>query len=380
MSRAMIERIIQLLLFVILTTTPLTLSAQQNNRAIEDQRKRVEQYKRGMDNAKREVETVKREKSSAREEVRALEQQVKMREEYIREVETEHRLVMAEIEATESTIDSLDATLQHNRELYAETVRIAYRNYKQNNSIYYIFSSQSISEAARRMAEMQHIAESRRVLADSIKVQSVRIEGEREILAIRSNELDSITRALDRERRELEDDRVAAQRSYNNLTEREKRALEEQRKQERLHEKAVADLQKMIQNNTVGASFSQSTRGLNLPVEGGTLTESGYGATITGKAGDDVRTMHEGRVEEIVLMERTNHYTVYLSYGAHLVTFTNLGSVCVKKGDILKKDQKIGTIGRGINAKGQEYYYIRIAVYERNSQRQLFVSDFFKKK
>jgi murein DD-endopeptidase MepM/ murein hydrolase activator NlpD len=135
----------------------------------------------------------------------------------------------------------------------------------------------------------------------------------------------------------------------------------------------------MIQNNTVGASFSQSTRGLNLPVEGGTLTESGYGATITGKAGDDVRTMHEGRVEEIVLMERTNHYTVYLSYGAHLVTFTNLGSVCVKKGDILKKDQKIGTIGRGINAKGQEYYYIRIAVYERNSQKQLFVSNFFKK-
>ena len=230
------------------------------------------------------------------------------------------------------------------------------------------------------MAEVEHIAASRRELADSITSQSTRLAEQRLVLTARSNELDSVTKALDKERRELEDDRVAAQRSYNKLSQREKEAINQQRKQEKLHENAVAELQKLIKNNTVGSSFSKTTRGLNLPVEGGILTEEGYGATITGKAGDSVRTMHEGKVEEIVRMDRTNHYTVYLSYGAHLVTFTNLGSVCVKKGDVLKKDQKIGTIGRGIDAKGKEYHYIRIAVYERNSQKQLFVSNFFKKK
>ena len=376
----MISRIVKLLLLILLTTTPLTLSAQKSTKAVEDQRKRVEQYKKSLDNAKREVSNLKKEKSSAQEQVKALEKQVKMRKEYISEVESERALVQADISNIGSEIDSLGAVLEYNREIYAEAVRIAYRNHKQNSSRYYLFSSRNITEAARRMAEMLHIAESRRVLADSITMQSKRLAQQRETLSARSHELDSVTRALEHERRVLEDDRVAAQRSFNSLSKREKEAINQQRKQEKLHENAVAELQKLIKNNTVGASFSKSTRGLNLPVEGGTLTEEGYGATITGKAGDNVRTMHEGRVEDIVRMERTNHYTVYLSYGAHLVTFTNLGSVCVKKGDILKKDQKIGTIGRGINSRGAEYHYIRIAVYERNSQRQLFVSDFFKKK
>ena len=376
----MISRIVKLLLLILLTTTPLTLSAQKSTKAVEDQRKRVEQYKKSLDNAKREVNNLKKEKSSAQEQVKALEKQVKMRKEYISEVESERALVQADISNIGSEIDSLSAVLEYNREIYAEAVRIAYRNHKQNSSRYYLFSSRNITEAARRMAEMLHIAESRRMLADSITTQSKRLAQQRETLSARSHELDSVTRALEHERRVLEDDRVAAQRSFNSLSKREKEAINQQRKQEKLHENAVAELQKLIKNNTVGASFSKSTRGLNLPVEGGTLTEEGYGATITGKAGDNVRTMHEGRVEDIVRMERTNHYTVYLSYGAHLVTFTNLGSVCVKKGDILKKDQKIGTIGRGINSRGAEYHYIRIAVYERNSQRQLFVSDFFKKK
>ena len=376
----MIARVIKLLLITLLATTPLSASAQKSGKSVEDQRKRVEQYKKSLDNAKKQVNNLKKEKSSAHEQVKALEKQVKMRLEYISEVEAEHRLVEEEIAATEHIIDSLDATLAHNREIYGETVRVAYRNYKQNNSLYYLFSSRNITEAARRMAEMQHIADSRRALADTISVQSARLEEQRAVLTVRSNELDSVTKALDKERRELEDDRVAAQRSYNKLSKREQDAINEQRKQEKLHENAVAELQKLIKNNTVGSSFSKSTRGLNLPVEGGTLTEEGYGATITGKAGDSVRTMHEGKVEEIVRMDRTNHYTIYLSYGAHLVTFTNLSSVCVKKGDVLKKDQKIGTIGRGINAKGQEYHYIRIAVYERNSQKQLFVSNFFKEK
>lgn len=376
----MIDRVIKLLTIIVLTITPLAASAQKSSKAVEEQRRRVEQYKKSLDNAKREVNNLKKEKSSAHEQVKALEQQVKMRKEYISEVESELSLVKAEIAATEHNIDSLNITLEHNREIYAEAVRIAYRNHKQNSSRYYLFSSQNITEAARRMAEMQHVADSRKELADSIAEQSARLEEHRSTLSVRSHELDSVTKALERERRELEDDRVAAQRSYNALSKREKEAINQQRKQEKLHNNAVAELQKLIKNNTVGASFSKSTRGLNLPVEGGTLTEAGYGATITGKAGDNVRTMHEGRVEEIVRMERTNHYIVYLSYGAHLVTFTNLGSVCVKKGDVLKKDQKIGTIGRGINSRGAEYYYIRLAVYERNSQKQLFVSDFFKKK
>jgi peptidoglycan hydrolase CwlO-like protein len=376
----MLQRLAQILFILLLTTTPLSAIAQKSNKSVDEQRNRVEQYKKSLDKAKREVQELKSEKSSAAKRVTAIEKQVRMQKEYISEVEHERSMVQAEIDLADAAIDSLSTLLTNNRELYAEMVRVAHRNHQQNSRLYYILSSSNMSQAARRVAEIEHIADSRKAVADSIRVQSQRLDAERQILAERTRELDSVTRSLEAERRVLEDSRVEAQRAYNKLSKREKEAIDKQRKQEKLHNEAVAKLQKLIKNNTVGSSFSTSTRGLNLPVEGGKLTEEGYGATITGKRGDSVRTMHEGKVEEIILMERTNHYTVYLSYGAHLVTFANLSSVCVKKGDVVKKDQKIGTIGRGVTAEGKEYYYIRLAVYARNSQKQLFVSDFFKKK
>jgi electron transport complex protein RnfC len=49
----------------------------------------------------------------------------------------------------------------------------------------------------------------------------------------------------------------------------------------------------------------------------------------------------------------------------------------VKKGDVVKKDQVIGTIGNGIDADDKPF--IRLAIYDCDSRKALYVSDFFKK-
>ena len=61
----MILRVIKHLILILLTTTPLTVSAQKSNKAVDEQRRRVEQYKKSLDNAKSEVSKLKKEKSSA---------------------------------------------------------------------------------------------------------------------------------------------------------------------------------------------------------------------------------------------------------------------------------------------------------------------------
>lgn len=371
----MAQRILHIILILLLATTPLSGIAQ--SRSEQQQRQRLEQYKRELERTKAEVEELKREKSSASRQVAALDRQMKMRNEYIAEVEAEHSAVIADIESMVYSIDSLSAVLQHNRELYAEVVRVAYRNYRQNSSSNYLFSASNFPEAARRMAEIEHIATSRQSLADSIVVQRRHIDEQRQVLEVRNHELDSITRILEHERRVLADDRTEAQRAYNRLSRREKEAISEQRRQQKQHDDAVAELQRMLKGNTVGAGFSRNTRGLNLPVVGGTLTQEGFGATITGKRGDDVRTIHEGIVQDIQYKKLTNRYTVFLGYNEYLVTYTNLGSVSVKKGDVVKKDQKIGTIGNGIDANDKPF--IRLAIYDCETKRALYVSDFFKK-
>lgn len=376
----MLQRIIQLLMILLLASTPLSTMAQQNNKKIEEQRRRLEQQKKELDKAKREVATLKKEKSTASQRVAALDKQMRQRSAYIAEAEAERNIVQGEINAVDASIDSLTSLLEQNCAIYSEVVRVAYRNYNQNNSSHYLFSSSSISEAARRMAELEHIADSRRALADTIAAQNEALASARATLDIRRMEIDSIRRAINSERSALQADRTAAQRAYNELSRKEKRAISNEREQEKRHAAAVAELQRLLKGNKVGASFSRDTRGLNLPVDGATLTQEGFGATITGKRGAAVKTIYEGLVQEIEYREKTNHYTVFMGYNEYLVIYTNLSSVCVKKGDVVKKDQKIGTIGKGVHANGEEYAYIRLAVYDADSRKQLIVSDFFKKK
>ncbi|MBR4046121.1 MAG: peptidoglycan DD-metalloendopeptidase family protein [Alistipes sp.] len=370
------SKIVKILtLVILLTTTPLLGFAQ--DKRTEEQRRRLEQYKKELNNAKAEVDKLKRDKKSAKAQVTAIEQEMRMRNDYIREIEDEHDAVKREVGLCDEEVDSLEGVLEYNRKLYAEAARVAYRNYAQNNATNYLFASKSLTEAARRMAEIEHITEERKALADSISCHAARIVEQRETLQRRASELDSIDRVLKRERRVLEDSRVEAQRAYNKLSKREKKAIDEQRKQQKLHDQAVAELQKMLKGNKVGAGFSRNTRGLNLPVEGGTLSQQGFGATITGKKGDAVRTIHEGIVQEIQYKKQNNRYTIFLGYNEYLVTYTNLSSVSVKKGDIVKKDQKIGVIGGGIDADDKPF--VRLAIYDSKTEKPLYVSDFFKK-
>lgn len=368
---------IRYIVMLILLATPLVAEAQQNN-DVEAQRRRVEQYRQNLGRAQQEVSRLQRDRSSASAQLTALETQVRMRSNYIAEVSSEARMIQAEIDSLDLSIDSLSVVLDHNREIYAEAVRIAYRNYQQHSNSSYLFSSSSLDEAARRMAEMRHVADSRRALADTIALHTEIIEQQRALLEVRSRELDSITDAIEIERRSLDADRIAARRTYNNLSRQEQEAINQQREQQRLLDAAVAQLQTMLRGNTVGASFSRSTRGLNLPVAGGELTQQGFAGTITGQRGADVKTIYEGRVEEIQHSARSNHYTVFLGYGEHVVIYTNLSSVCVVKGQVLSRDQKIGVIGTGVDASGNQYYYVQLAVYEPESRQQLYVSDFFR--
>jgi septal ring factor EnvC (AmiA/AmiB activator) len=370
----MLQRLIYLFVVILIATTPL--SAQ--DKKTEEQRKRMEQYKRELNKTKAEVENLQREKKSASKEVAALDREMRLRNNYIGEVNEERSVVEKTIEGYTSTIDSLEMVLEHNREVYAEAIRVAYRNYVQQNNTNYILASRSITEAARRNAEIEHITESRKALADTILAQTEYLNEQRSLLEQRNHELDSISEVLTLEKRKLEDSRTAAQRAYNKLSKREKEAINEQRKQQKQYDEAVAELQKMLKGNKVGAGFSRNTKGLNLPVEGGELTEQGFGGTITGKKGDAVKTIYDGIVQEVQYKKTTNKYTVFLGYNEYLVTYTNLGAVSVKRGDVVKKDQKIGTIGSGIDSDDKPY--VRIAIYDCETKKPLTVSSFFKKK
>lgn len=363
---------------VALTTTPLLLSAQSTKK-VEEQRQKVEQYRKDLEKAKSEVSKLKKEKSSASERVKALNRQMNLRNNYIAETEQERSLVQEDIATVDHLADSLQQALDRNRAIYGEAVRAAYRSYRQNTATNYLFSSEGISDASRRMAQVQHLADSRKALAEEIARQEEELGIERERLATRRHELDSITMSLEKERASLAEDKREAQRTYNNLSSAERKALNNQQQQQKRLNSAIAELRKLTEGNTAGSSFSDKTKALNLPVVGGSVSKAqGNMATITGKRGSDVRSIYEGKVIRIS-KDNTNHSMVFIAHGQYISVYTHLGSVSVKENQTVKRDQKIGTIGIGIDHTGKESAYMQFMINHADSNKRMSVMDCFKK-
>ena len=364
------------MLFVLLSANDVV--AQRAN-SVAEQKRRVEQYKRDLEKTKREVQELKQQKGSATQRVNKLTKQMNLRTSYIAETERKRDLLTYEAGKLNKKIDSLVKALKHNKSIYAEVVRVAYRDYAANNATTYLFSSTTISDAAHRMVNLRHIAEQRAELAEQIKQQGRHLVAMRDELQSRRIELDSIGRSLEREHRELERDREEAKRTFDKLTEQERKAINEQKRQQKQLEEATKELRKLTEGNKVGKGFSASTKALNLPVEGGKTHKIQTNMVkITGSKGSAVHSIYEGKVVRI-LTDNTNHSTVMIAHGQYVSVYSHLSQIRVKEGDVVKRNQTIGVIGIGVDHKGAMSAYMQFMIVNTESNTQVNVMDCFKK-
>lgn len=365
-----------LLLAVAMTDTA---SAQKKSSSVAEQKRRVEQYKRDLERTTKEVQNLKKEKGSATERVEKLTEQMNLRTSYIAETERKQELLNAEAEALNSKIDSLAKQLEYNKKVYAEVVRVAYRNYRTQNTTTYLFSSSDLSDATHRMVNIRHVAEQRAELSDRILQQGRHLVGLRSELSSRLSELDSVGRSLEAERRELQLDRDEAKRTFDKLSERERAVLKEQQRQQQQLDKATKELRKLTEGNKVGKGFSTSTKALNLPVKGGKTEKMQTNMVkILGKKGDAVNSIYEGKVIRIVL-DNTNHATVMVAHGSYVSVYTHLSQIRVSVGDVVKRNEQIGTIGIGVDHKGTVTAYMQFMIINTESSEPMNVMDCFKK-
>lgn len=368
-------------MFVMLLTAAMTMSvsAQKKSTTVAEQQKRVEQYKKDLERTKQEVIDLKKEKGSATEQVEKLTMQMNQRTSYIAETERKQELLENEAIALDSQIDSLAKALDYNKRIYAEAVRVAHRNYRTQSTTTYLFSSTDLSDATHRMVNIRHVAEQRAALAEAIVEQGKRLTLMRRELSVRRSELDSLSRSLEAEHRALERDRDEAKRTFEKLSKREKEAMAEQQRQQKQLEKATQELRKLAEGNNIGKSFSSSTKALNLPVVGGKTEKMQTNMVkILGKKGDAVNSIYEGKVIRIVL-DNTNHATVMIAHGSYVSVYTHLSQVRVAEGDIVLRNEQIGTIGIGVDHNGTMSAYMQFMIMNTKSSKPMNVMDCFKK-
>ncbi len=368
----------------ILTLTMLLAFAQPalaQTSKIEQQKKVIANLERSIAREERQLAQLKKNKASTEKQVRALTKQIEKRNALIRETTRQIKQLTAEVTASERRLKSLGGQLTQLEDNVREIVRVAYRNYRYQNHLTYLFSAKSFTDMARRVAMLRIAMEYR--IAQIKEVSAVRsdVQEERNTLTKRREELSVTKRRLDNQRKKLRSDMAAAQKAISQMSSKQKSVLRSKMEHEEKLNAAIKQLRKLTKGNKAGASFSSSTTALNLPVVGGKVKRyKGNMAEIVGKEGAAITSIYEGKVVDIKRNKVNNKYDIYIAHGEYITSYANLSAVSVAKNAIVKKGQRIGTIGSAVNISTMEMEYkIVFGIYAPSPDVKMSAANCFKK-
>ena len=371
---------------------PTTLCAQQKDDKTEqtaeekariaEQRKLIEQLEKQVEEEEKKLNSIKKDKSTAQQRVRSITRQINSRNQLLNKTEKEISSIEKNIQLNDSLLTKTRAQELTERERYAEMVREAYRNHKQNNYVTYLLASENFSDAARRIANIRAVAELRAERMRRIDSLGKAIEQQQSSLASRRQDLDAVQRKAQEQRKKLQSDVKSAQTAMNQLTSKEKAALRDKMESEERLDAAIDALRKLTKGNTTGASFSRTTSNLNLPVAGGRVKQyKGNMAEIVGGRGAEVRSIYEGKVVEVKRNRITGKYDVFVAHGEYITSYANLEDVSVQKEQKVAKNGRLGEIGSAVNLQTmQPEYKMVFGIYSPNPKETMRAADCFKKK
>ena len=357
------------------------LSAQEKAR-IEEQRRIIEELEEQVKQDEKRLNEIKKDKSTALRRVNSITNQINSRNTLLNRTEKEINSIEKNIENNNKMISLTSQKLTDEREKYAEMVREAYRNHRQNNYITYILASKSFSDISRRIANIRAVAELRAERMHRIDSLNNSLSEQQLTLSERMQSLDSVQRKAEAQKLKLQSDVKAAKQAMNQLSTKERAALKEKMESEELLDAAINELRKLTKGNTEGASFSRTTSNLNLPVDGGKVRRyKGNMAEIVGAKGASVRTIYDGKVVEVKRNRINGKYDVFVAHGEYITSYANMDEVSVEKGQKVAKNSHIGEVGSSVNVTTMESEYkLVFGIYSPNPKETMRAADCFKKK
>ena len=357
------------------------LTAEEKAR-IAEQRKVVEELEEQLAKDELRLKEIKADKSNALKRMNTINSQIKSRTSLLTRTEGEIISIEKNIALTDNQIAQTKEEYDTEREKYAEMVREAYRNYKQNNYVTYILASDNFTDIARRIANIRAVASLRAARMHRIDSLSKSLQEQQLSLAERRHKLDSVQRKAQEQRSKLQKDVKSAQLTMNQLSKKEQSALKDKLESEERLDAAIDALRKLTKGNKEGASFSRTTTNLNLPVDGGTVRRyKGNMAEIVGKKGAKVRSIYDGKVVDVKRNRISGQYDVFVAHGEYITSYANLESVVVEKDAKIAKNGTIGVIGSSVNLTTmQPEHKMVFGIYSPKPTETMRAADCFKKK
>ncbi|MFI3279148.1 MAG: peptidoglycan DD-metalloendopeptidase family protein [Rikenellaceae bacterium] len=374
----MLRRLATLLALIIITAATPTMAQQKS---VDAQKRVIAAIEKLINDAEKSIASIKKDRSAAQSRVQSLARQVEQRNRLLEEQQTQIDLLNRDIDSVSLQLLSLNEQLEEQREEYSEMVRDAYRNYRQNNFVSYIFASENFKDVARRIVNVRRLAQLREQRMASIDSLAQGLDSTRLLLLDRKASLDSVAQGITLQRTNIQKDINSARTSISSMSSKERTALQTKALQEQKLDAAIDELRKLSKGNTQGASFSTRTSNLNLPVEGGRVKRyMDNMAEVVGSSTSNVISIYEGKVVDVKQNRITGRYDIYIAHGEYIASYAGLKNSYVVKGDGVKKNQTIGKVGAAIDVTTMNTEHkIIFGIYPPSPNQKMKASDCFKR-
>ncbi len=349
----------------------------------------LEELRKEVENAEEEIRLTnellsktKSDKKSSQNQLRLIQNKIRNRKNIVSNLEKQSSLITKDITDKSGTVKQLEDTLQILRKEYGDMVYDAYKNYKLNNFLVFLFASKDFNDATKRIAYMRRYNRMREMKAAEIDSVSMRITGQITELQGKKDDLVKVQQTRQNEIATLGKDEAEYKTSVNKLNKEESRLASQIKTKQQELNRIQQQIKKMVAAQakkdskaprsaaeeeyiaTLSGQFDQNKGKLPYPVSGGVIvdgwgmhphpTQKGImvnntGIDIAAQSGAKVKAVFEGEVRNVFYIQGFNN-NVMIRHGNYYTVYSKLEKVSVKTGDKVALNQVIGSISSSDNS------------------------------
>ncbi|QTY26861.1 murein hydrolase activator EnvC [Flavobacterium sp. CS20] len=354
----------------------------QTQKELEKERQQIEQQIKQINSNLDETQS---HRISAIEKVQTLNQRIAVAERLVRINNREANMLSREINANTQAIDKLRTQLKQLKAEYAQMVVDAYKSKSQQNRIMFLLSSDNFLQAYKRLQYMKQFAAYRKKQGKEIEIQTRQLQALNEKLFEQRQAKEQLLAQNRQTIEKLNKDKVAEKELIASIRKKESQYKKElERKQEKITEidqliqklirEAIARENKKLGKTSnsrfkmtpeaklLGGKFEDNKGKLPWPVVSGfvsrpygtrhhavvkTVMTKSEGVRIDTQQGAKARAIFDGEVSQIMVIPNA-FKVVMIRHGQYISVYKNIDKLNVRKGDKVKRNQFIGTIGQDL--------------------------------
>ncbi len=329
-----------------------------------------------------------------------LQSKISSRSNLIAAMNSEMRLINKEISNSKQGITDLKDELTHLKSEYAKIIYYAFKHRSSFDKMMFVFASENINQAYKRLKYIQQYAEYRKgqaveivatqaSLEDKIKTlnesneeKTVLVsleEQEKQNLAVEKAEQEDIVQKLQGKEQELKDKLKKTEQAKRRLQKAIQRIIEEEIKKARAAAKKSGNSSKGFpmtpEAMKLSNSFATNKGKLPWPVSQGVITAqfgkhphpvlagiviNNNGIDISTTKGATARAIFAGEVSAIAILPGEGK-VVMIRHGEYISVYSYMSEVFVSKGDKIEIKQDLGVL---VNEAGKSKTQVHLEVWK----------------